>query len=127
MSRMGTHQDEQLRLARERTDLALQRTWLAEERTYSAWVRTGLAAAVAGLAIAELMRGGAERWIAATLGALFIATGGAMIVLGFLGFRRSARRMPPSISGCPPTWALGLLSLVLLAGTVLGLILAVRG
>ena len=65
--------------------------------------------------------------IVATLGALFIVTGGAMIVLGFLGYRQTARRLPPSVSGCAPTWALGLLSLVLLTGTVLGLVLAVRG
>ncbi len=110
-------------LAQDRTDWAQERTLLAKERTFSAWGRTGISAMAAGLAISRLLGSVGSPWIARTLGAVLILTGGAIYALGFLSYRKTLRKFAEEGVRGTPLWIIAAITLALLFSTVLGLLL----
>jgi putative membrane protein len=69
--------------------LAIDRTDMANQRTFLAFLRTGLAIAVLGITFLELLN---TRW-SAILGYVCIASGGGMVLLGALQYRRMKHRL----------------------------------
>jgi putative membrane protein len=110
-------------LARDRTDWAQERTLLAKERTFSAWGRTGMSAVAAGLAIARLLDSVDYPWVARTLGALLILTGGAIFVLGFASYRNALQQLADEGVRGTPLWIMGALTLALVLSALLALLL----
>lgn len=109
--------------ADDRTDWAEDRTLLAKERTFSAWGRTGLAAIAAGIGIARLLKSVESQWIASTLGILLISTGGMIFLLGFLSYRKALKKLEEQGVRGTSLWIIGLITLFLLACTILALFL----
>jgi putative membrane protein len=110
-------------LAQDRTDWAQERTLLAKERTFSAWGRTGISAMAAGLAIARLLGSVESPWIARTVGALLIFTGGAIFVLGFLSYRKALRKLAEEGIRGTSIWIIAAVTLALMFSAVLALFL----
>lgn len=123
-NRQQSGADLQQRLAEERTEGAHQRTILAQERTFTAWSRTGLASMATGFAIAKLMGEAGPAWLIRLVGALFIVSGGFMLLLGFWDYRQAIRRLARPHHAGVSLWAAGGITLALLTGgvTVLALL-----
>ena len=121
MSTTDSSVDVKQRLAEERTQTARQRTLLAEERTYSAWLRTGLASLATGFAIAKLVTDVDPSWLPQVLGALFIVVGGAMFVLAHWLHDRALRKLDVRDVAGLPTWAVAVITFVLLVGAAISL------
>ncbi len=113
-------------LAERRTITAHERTLLAVERTLSAWLRTGLASAATGFALVKLMTDSEPRWLIQTLGAVFIAAGGLMIVLGTWSYRASLREIPDTPIRGAPSWIMQALGITLAAGAAAALMLVFK-
>ncbi len=110
-------------LAKDRTDWAQERTLLAKERTFSAWGRTGIAAMAAGLAIARLIEVADSPWIARTIGAILIVTGGAIFALGFFSYRKALKQLADEGVRGMSIWAIGILTFGLMFSAALALLL----
>lgn len=110
----------------QRTEWALERTLLAKERTFAAWLRTGLAAFAVGFGVARLLGDTGPPWLARVIGVGLIMAGIAIVLIGFLNYRRALDCLKRHDVRGLPTWALAALSAVLIligvAGTVLVLI-----
>ena len=70
-----------------RDQLAIDRTILANERTVLSYVRTSLALIAAGGALIQFFE---EQWIK-TGGVILIMIGGAILIVGFLRYRKMDR------------------------------------
>jgi len=72
------------------TKLAEERTLLAAERTFSAWIRTALAAMAGGLAILRLVIFKTElhRLIAHSIGILLICWGCLVVILSSVDYKK---------------------------------------
>jgi putative membrane protein len=110
-------------MAEDRTDWAQERTLLAKERTFSAWGRTGISAMAAGLAISRLLSSVESPWIARTLGAVLIFTGGAIYVLDFLSYRKALQKLADEGVRGTPLWVIGAVTFALMFSAGLALLL----
>ncbi len=110
-------------LAEDRTDWAQERTLLAKERTFSAWGRTGMAAMAVGLGIARLIGTTESPWIARTIGAVLIVTGGVIFALGFFSYRKALKALAEEGVRGMSIWAIGALTLGLIICAALALLL----
>ncbi|HEV2132086.1 MAG TPA: DUF202 domain-containing protein [Longimicrobiaceae bacterium] len=110
-------------LAEDRTDWAQERTLLAKERTFSAWGRTGMSAMAVGLGIARLLATTENPWIARTIGAILIVTGGAIFALGFFSYRKALKQLADEGVRGMSIWAIGILTFGLMVSAVLALLL----
>ncbi len=110
------------KLAEERTNWAHERTRLAKERTFAAWLRTALATIGVGLAIAKLLPSVEPQWLIRVLGILFVVSGGAMIILGFRTYHDVLKKLEEEGFKGISTWFINGLTLVLLLGTIIGLV-----
>jgi putative membrane protein len=110
-------------LAEDRTEWAQQRTLLAKERTFSAWTRTGLSCMAAGLGIARLLSDIESLWVARSLGAILIVTGGVIFALGFISYRRALIKLEEENIRSTSIWLIGVITLAMGLGSVLALIL----
>jgi putative membrane protein len=105
------------------TDSAPRRTWLAAERTYLAWLRTGLGALGIALAVGRLLPAliDAEHRAFGLLGvgygvlAVFLLVMAAYRSQRVRGALAAQRPLPPDTW---TIWVLTALSLVLAAGTI---------
>lgn len=109
-------------LEEQRTDWAMERTVLAKQRTFSAWVRTGLTTMAVGFAVIRLLSEMKPLWMIDTAGAVFILTGGFIIILGFWRYRDTFRKLQQEGVPSIPIWLIGLITAALLIGG--GLVLA---
>jgi putative membrane protein len=112
-------------LARRRTEWAMERTLLAKERTFAAWLRTGLASLAVGFGVAELLGEVGPPRLASALGIALICAGGAIVVIGFLNYRRALDKLEQYGVRGLPLWALGVLALVLVLVAAAGVVLVV--
>ncbi len=112
-------------LAEDRTDWAQERTLLAKERTFSAWARTGISSMIAGLGIAKFLTSVQPDWVARILGALLIAIGGTIFVLGFFSYRNALKKLSSKGIRNTSIWIILIITLGLLisAGLAIFLIL----
>jgi putative membrane protein len=110
-------------LAEQRTEWAMERTLLAKERTFAAWLRTGLASFAVGFGVAELLGEVGPPWLASSIGVALILAGAAIVVIGFINYRRALDELEQHGVRGLPVWAMGVLALILvlvgLAGTAL--------
>lgn len=111
------------KLAEDRTDWAQERTLLAKERTFSAWSRTGMSAMAVGLGIARLLNTTDNPWIARTIGAVLIVTGGAIFALGFFSYRKALQKLADEGVRGMSIWAIGILTFGLIVSAALALLL----
>jgi putative membrane protein len=118
-TREGSKQE----LAEDRTDWAQERTLLAKERTFSAWGRTGMSAMAVGLGIARLLDVTDSPWIARTIGAVLIVTGGAIFALGFFSYRKALKQLADEGVRGMSIWAIGILTFGLMVSAALALLL----
>jgi putative membrane protein len=109
-------------LAGEQTNWAHERTRLAKERTFAAWLRTALATIGVGLAIAKLLPSVEPQWLIRVLGILFVVSGGVMIILGFRAYHDVLKKLEKEGFKGISTWFINGLTLVLLLGTIIGLV-----
>jgi putative membrane protein len=110
-------------LAEDRTDWAHERTLLAKERTFSAWVRTGLASIAAGIGVSRLLVALEPGWLVGVLGTLLVVMGAAALAFGFWSYRKTLAKLEQEGVRGIPGWALGLFTLVLMAGAAMALLL----
>lgn len=110
-------------LAEERTDWAHERTKLAKERTFAAWLRTGLGTIGIGLALAKLLPSLEPQWLVRALGLVFVLTGGGIIALGFRGYHQLFKKLERESFKSTPFWLMGILTCLLLLGTIMGVII----
>lgn len=118
-----TKQPSRTELAEDRTEWAQQRTLLAKERTFSAWTRTGLSCMAVGLGIARLLSSAEWPWLARTLGAILILTGGIVFAVGFISYRRALIKLSEEGIRNTSAWLIGVITLAMGLGSVLALIL----
>lgn len=87
--------DDQLKLAKERTQLASERNRLAAERTLSAWLRTGLAGVGGGLAIIKFVffKSPEKLQISYYSGIALVVWGIAVILYALLSYFRIIGRL----------------------------------
>lgn len=104
-------------------DSADDRTLMAEERTFSAWVRTGLTSLATGLAIVKLMPETQPAWIVPALGSVLVIVGGLAFAFAFLGYRNGCRNWQRAMPRAVPLWVFGVVSLLLIIGSLLSLAL----
>jgi putative membrane protein len=115
--------DDRDELAERRTKWAMERTLLAKERTFAAWLRTGLASFAVGFAVAELLGEVGPPWLASSIGIALIAAGGAIVIIGFVNYRRALDHLEEYGVRGLPVWAMGTLAFVLLLVAVAGIAL----
>jgi len=106
----------------ERTNLAAERTRLAKERTFAAWVRTALAAVGIGIALAKLLPSAEDKLLVQIVGILFMATGILIFVYGLISYRDVVKGMESHIRVVIPHWVTVTLTVVLVLGSVIGLV-----
>ncbi|SDB25016.1 putative membrane protein [Desulfonatronum thiosulfatophilum] len=110
-------------MAHDRTEWAQQRTLLAKERTFMAWGRTGISAMAAGLAIARFLGSVDSAWIARTLGAVLIVTGGIIFGVGFFSYRKALKKLSAVGVRGAPLWIIGAITFGLMFSSALALLL----
>jgi putative membrane protein len=110
-------------LAEQRTAWAEERTLLAKERTFAAWLRTALASLAVGFGVAELLGEVGPPWLASGIGVALILCGGAIVVIGFRNYRRALDELERHGVRGFPTWALGVLTCVLVLVALAGVAL----
>jgi putative membrane protein len=110
-------------LAEQRTAWAKERTLLAKERTFAAWLRTGLAAFAVGFGVAELLGAVGPPWLASSIGTALIATGTAIVAIGFFNYRRALHQLEQHGVRGIPVWAMGAVAVLLVLVGVAGIAL----
>jgi putative membrane protein len=110
-------------LAEQRTDWAEERTLLAKERTFAAWLRTALASFAVGFGVAELLGEVGPPWLASGIGVTLILAGGAIVGIGFRNYRRALHELERHGVRGFPTWAMGVLTAVLVLASAAGVLL----
>ena len=87
-------------LEQERNKLANERTLLASERTFLSWLRTGLTSIGIGIAIARLLifNNPQKEYIADLIGQLLIVWGIIIFIFSLISYRRSYKKLNPSIN-----------------------------
>jgi putative membrane protein len=110
-------------LAEDRTEYAQDRTLLAKERTFAAWLRTGMASMAVGFGVAELLGQAQPAWLARAIGIALVLTGGAIITLGFISFRRVFRRLAARDIRGTAILPVALITAALVAVSIAGIIL----
>jgi putative membrane protein len=114
-------------LAEQRTLWAMERTLLAKERTFAAWLRTGLAAFAVGFGVARLLGDVGPPRLAAAIGVALILAGTAIVVIGFINYRRALDELEQHGVRGLPVWAMGVLALVLALVGLAGAVLVLSG
>jgi putative membrane protein len=112
-------------LAEQRTGWAKERTLLAKERTFAAWLRTGLASMAVGFGVAELLGELGPPWLASGIGVALILAGAALVVIGFVNYRRALDRLEQHGIRGLPVWAIGAVALILILAGLAGVVLVV--
>lgn len=107
-------------LAEQRTAWARERTLLAKERTFAAWLRTGLAAFAVGFGVAELLGEVGPPSLALSIGVALILSGGAIVTIGFINYRRAMDQLEQHGVRGLPLPAMAVLTLVLLLVSLAG-------
>ncbi len=82
-------------------DYSVAVTILANERTFSSWIRTGIASELGGLAVSRLLVLGLVqyRWLARTIGVIFILTGIIIYIIALLSYRQTLKGMQDDEKG----------------------------
>jgi putative membrane protein len=112
-------------LAEQRTEWAKERTLLAKERTFAAWLRTGLASFAVGFGVAELLGEVGPPRLASGIGVALILAGAAIVVIGFINYRRALEQLEQQGIRGLPVWALGVLALILVLVGIAGAVLVI--
>lgn len=97
---------------------------LANERTFLAWIRTALALIAGGVALAHLSAATGPSWLRTGLAVVPVLAGAIFSALAFTRWRSCERALRTGEPLPPPRFALGLTTLVVVAGVVLTLTLA---
>jgi putative membrane protein len=115
--------DDKQELAEQRTGWAKERTLLAKERTFAAWLRTGLASMAVGFGVAELLGELGPAWLASTIGVALVLSGGTIVAIGFLNYRRALHELASHGVRGFPAWAMGVLAFVMISVAIAGAVL----
>lgn len=108
-----------------RTNWAHERTSLAKERTFSAWLRSGLSAVGVGLGLVKLLPSVEPHWMMQLIGILFIGAGAVIFVMGYATYHNVMKKLEEEgFKGSPPIF-MGVLTSMMLLGTILGFILVI--
>jgi hypothetical protein len=64
-----------------------------------------------------------HQWLVRALGLVFVLTGGGIIVLGFKGYHQLFKKLEGESFKSPAFWLTGILTSLLLLGTIIGIII----
>lgn len=115
-------------LAEVRTSMARSRTYLAAERTYAAWVRTGFAIAGAGVAMGTALKNTQSRWLSWGIGTSLIFVGVFSFIYAWRGYKSIHNYLTAHYpkkdldiqSFSFNYFAISLITIILLASSILG-------
>ena len=105
---------------------AHERTRLAKERTFAAWLRSGLANVSVGLGLVKLFPTVEPRWLMQMIGLLFICAGGIIFVVGYKTYHTVITKLEKEGFRGIPTLYMGILTIMMLLGTISGLIIVLQ-
>ena len=108
-----------------RTNWAHERTRLAKERTFSSWLRSGLSAVGVGLGLVKLLPSVEPRWMMQLIGILFIGAGAIIFAMGYATYHNVMKKLEEEGFQGIPSIFMGVLTSLMLLGTILGFILVI--
>ena len=108
-----------------RTNWAHERTRLAKERTFSAWLRSGLSTVGVGLGLVKLLPSVEPRWMMQLIGVLFIGAGAIIFVMGYATYHNVMKKLEDEGFKGIPSIFMGVLTFMMLLGTVFGFVLVI--